>query len=178
MQNLHSQRGAVLVVSLIILLVLTMIGISSARTVLLEEKMTYASRDAKVALEVAEALTVEAERYVDSIATTGDFNSTGHLYALGDGEEDLYGSNVWSGTRSLEAEVPMLGPDGSNLKGRFFIELAGIADKEDPANDIAIMGYGQSTGGGEIKVFRIVAMGYGINDATQRILITRYGRRF
>ena len=61
MQSLNNQKGAVLVISLIILLVLTLIGVSAARTVLLEEKMTFASRDAKVALEVAEALVKAAE---------------------------------------------------------------------------------------------------------------------
>jgi type IV pilus assembly protein PilX len=176
---LSRQKGAVLVVSLIILLVLTLIGVSAARTVLLEEKMTFASRDAKVALEVAEALIRQGETYIDSITTTGDFGTTGWRRAQGEGPTDLLAEATWTNTNSQEREVAMKGPDGSSkMKGRIYIELAGNADKEDPANDITVGGYGESTGGGEIKVFRIVTLGRGISPGTTRILVSHYGKRF
>ncbi|WGL18194.1 PilX N-terminal domain-containing pilus assembly protein [Microbulbifer bruguierae] len=179
MASLRKQQGAVLVISLIVLLILTMIGMSAARTVLLQEKMTFASRDAKVALEVAEAVVKQAEAYVEGLSTTGDFGTASWLHVEGEGPDSLLDTTTWDNTNSREFEVEMLAADGtSKMKGRAYIELAGEADKEDPANDIVVGGYGQSTGGGEIKVFRIVALGVGISETTTRTIVSHYGKRF
>ncbi|WP_193166328.1 pilus assembly PilX family protein [Microbulbifer hainanensis] len=172
------QKGAVLVVCLIVLMVLTMIGVSAARTVLLEEKMTFASRDATVALEVAEALVRQGEVYVDGLSTTGDFDKINWLHTEEGGPDNMLDSATWTNANSIEREVDMEGADGQPLKGRIYIELSGNADKEDPADSITVGGYGQSTGGGEIKVFRIVALGQGIADGTERIIVSHYGKRF
>lgn len=173
-----TQRGAVLVISMIILLVLTLIGVSAARTVLLEEKMTFASRDAKVALEVAEALVKAAEVEIDNMSTTGDFGVSNHLHAEGEGPDNLLDSASWDTSNAATKEVKMEKPDGTALSGRYYIELAGIADKEDPADNITVAGYGQTTGGGEIQVFRIVAQGRGLSDGTTRTIISHFGKRF
>lgn len=178
MQRLTKQAGAVLVISLIILLVLTLIGVSAARTVLLEEKMTFASRDAKVALEVAESLVKIAEAEVESMSTTGKFGSLNHLHIQGEAPDSLLDATTWDNTNSVSTEVSMDGPDGTAMTGRYFIEIAGNAEKEDPADSITVGGYGQSTGGGEIQVFRIVARGEGINGTTTRIIISHFGKRF
>lgn len=53
--HLDKQRGAVLVVSLVMLLMLTLIGISSMSTVTLEEKMVGNMRDHNLAFQAAEA---------------------------------------------------------------------------------------------------------------------------
>lgn len=178
MHGIRGQKGAVLIVSLIVLLVLTLIGVSGARTVLLEEKMTFASRDAKTALEVAEALVKRGEKYIDGINTTDDFGTSNWLHTEGGGPDSLLDSATWDDANSKEFEVTMKGPDGSKMTGRLYVELAGNADKEDPADNITVGGYGQSTGGGEIKVFRIVALGEGIADSTTRTIVTHYGKRF
>ncbi|MEW5248926.1 pilus assembly PilX family protein [Microbulbifer sp. 2201CG32-9] len=178
MNRMAKQKGAVLVVSLIILLVLTLLGVSAARTVLLEEKMTFAARDAKVALEVAEALVRAAEQEIDGFTTTGNFGVQNHLHLQGEGPDSFLDSATWSNANSLSNAVAMNGPDGDSISGRYYIELAGSADKEDPADNITVGGYGQSTGGGEIKVFRIVARGRGITDSTSRIIVSHYGKRF
>lgn len=174
--GLCHERGAVLVVSLIVLLVLTLIGVSAARTTLLEEKMTFASRDAKVALEVAEAMVRQGERYIDGLNTTGDFDSSGWLRAEGEAPNDLLAGATWDDTNSQEREVEMT-VDGEKLKGRIFIELSGNADQEDAAGDITVGNYGGNTGGGDIQVFRIVARGEGVNPNTSRIIISHYGKR-
>ncbi|AOS96890.1 hypothetical protein AUP74_01442 [Microbulbifer aggregans] len=178
MRALSQQRGAVLVVSLIVLLVLTLIGVSAARTVLLEEKMTFASRDAKVALEVAEALVRQGEQYIDGISTTGEFGNQNWLHAEGDAPDDLLAAATWSDNSSSSFEVPMEDSKGNQLSGRMYIEIAGNADKEDPADSITVGGYGQTTGGGEVKVFRIIARGQGLTDSTTRVIVSHYGKRF
>ncbi|MEX2963807.1 PilX N-terminal domain-containing pilus assembly protein [Microbulbifer sp. TYP-18] len=177
MNRMAKQKGAVLVVSLIILLVLTLLGVSAARTVLLEEKMTFAARDAKVALEVAEASVRAAEQEIEGFITLGNFGAKNYLHREGEGPDSLLDSATWSNTNSNSITVAMKGPDGNAMSGRYYIELAGQADKEDPG-DIGVGNYNQETGGGEIRVFRIVARGQGITDSTSRIIVSHYGKRF
>ena len=59
-----NQTGSALIVSLSILLVLTILGVSAMRTTSLEEKMAGNSRDAQLAFEAAEAALREAEDFI------------------------------------------------------------------------------------------------------------------
>lgn len=62
------QQGAVLIVSLIMLLVMTLIGVSAMRATILEEKMAGNYRDSNIAFQAAEAVLRDAE---------AEFNCTG-----------------------------------------------------------------------------------------------------
>ena len=52
----HSQRGAALIVGLIILVVLTLIGVQAMRTSLVQERMAGNMRERNVAFQAAEAV--------------------------------------------------------------------------------------------------------------------------
>ena len=52
---LHTQRGAAMVIALVMLLVLTLLATASARMTLLEERMTGNTQDHNVAFQAAEA---------------------------------------------------------------------------------------------------------------------------
>ncbi len=64
--NNKHQRGAVLVISLLMLLVLTLIGVSSMGTANLEEKMAGNLRDRELAFQAAEAALRTGERYIEA----------------------------------------------------------------------------------------------------------------
>ncbi|SEA47955.1 pilus assembly PilX family protein [Microbulbifer marinus] len=175
MVSVTRQKGAVLVVSMIILLVLSLISVSAARTVLLEEKMTFASRDAKTALEAAEAILRIGESYLENrIQTTGEFGTVAGLHLEGEGPLDLFSVNSWDG-KSVEVNETI---NGQAVKGRYFIEMAGLADNMDASESITVEGYGNSTGAGQINVFRVVAQGEGLSPHTKRTIVVQYGRRF
>ena len=61
------QRGTVLLVAMIMLLVMTLLGINSMRGTALEERMAGNWRDQNIALQAAEAALREAERSLPSI---------------------------------------------------------------------------------------------------------------
>lgn len=61
------QRGAVLVVSLILLLVMTILAISSSQVVRLQERMAGNIRDMDLAFQGAEAALREGENYIQSL---------------------------------------------------------------------------------------------------------------
>lgn len=65
-----NQSGAVLVISLIMLLLLTLIGASSMQTTSLEEKMAGNLRDRNLAFQVAESALRDAELDILGIGTT------------------------------------------------------------------------------------------------------------
>ena len=65
----RSQRGAVLVVSLIVLLVLTILAVSMSQTARLQERMTGNMRDSDLAFQSAEAALRGAESKINSYDT-------------------------------------------------------------------------------------------------------------
>ncbi len=80
------QRGAALVVSLIILLVMTVIGVSAMKTTVLEEKMAANTRQRQIAFQAAEAALRDAEGWIQnnisSIADLSNFDgNTSNLYS-------------------------------------------------------------------------------------------------
>lgn len=66
-RNISAQRGAVLVVSLIFLLVLTLIGVVSMQNTTLEERMARNVYDGERAFQAAEAALREGEEWVMDI---------------------------------------------------------------------------------------------------------------
>lgn len=83
----HQQAGAVLIISLIMLLLMTIIGISSTQSTGLEEKMAGNVRDKNIAFQAAEsALKVAEARLNQTPAPTGEttpptFDGTKGYYA-------------------------------------------------------------------------------------------------
>jgi type IV pilus assembly protein PilX len=64
---LPAQRGAALITGLIFLVVLTMVGITSARMSTLEERMSGNMRDRSIAMQAAELALRDAERDIRNV---------------------------------------------------------------------------------------------------------------
>ncbi len=64
--NHTRERGATLVVALVMLVVLTLIGVQAARMALLDEKSARAGRDREIAFQAAEAALRDAWADIDS----------------------------------------------------------------------------------------------------------------
>lgn len=62
-----NQRGAVLIVSLILLLVMTILALSGSQVVRLQERMTGNLRDTDLAFQGAEAALRDAEQYIEDL---------------------------------------------------------------------------------------------------------------
>jgi type IV pilus assembly protein PilX len=76
------QRGAALIVALILLVVVSLLALSNLQTVALEEKMTGATYDRQLAFQAAEAMLKEKEGVVD----TATFPASGCSNGLCKGE--------------------------------------------------------------------------------------------
>ncbi|WP_354623372.1 PilX N-terminal domain-containing pilus assembly protein [Psychromonas sp. MME2] len=74
---LKKQSGAVLVISLIIVITLTLLVLSGTQSTLMQEKMTSAMREAHVSLEVAESGVKDAESMIENLTGVSGFSDTG-----------------------------------------------------------------------------------------------------
>jgi type IV pilus assembly protein PilX len=98
-ESQYKQTGATLAISLIILLLMTLIGVSGMKTNILEEKMVNNDRQYKVALHAAEFALREAENQIDAEAKYSNAVTTSSTDV---GERGLYlasaaSSGWWGG---------------------------------------------------------------------------------
>jgi len=174
----NGQQGAVLIVSMIILLLLTILGVTSMRNTNLEERMAGNARDRHIAFEAAEAALVDAEDFLSTVATTGAFDTTGNdgLY----NDDDTFGQIEtyvdWSGTDPTRGYITATNigtSHGVATAPKYVIQF--ISSFGTDTDRINLDNYGQGTGGGKTGLFRITARGTGASDNSIIYLQTVFG---
>lgn len=174
--NIQRQVGSALIVSLTILLVLTILGVSAMRTTSLQEKMAGNARDTDVAFQAAESAIREAERFLDTISNRDLFSiaggSTGGYYLpRGPNPEAWTIEANW--TNAVEATYTN---DQISLQPLYIIQAV---DADVGGEDEGLQG-GIGYGGGgvtpEYGIFQITARGFGVSPNSRVMLQTMYGR--
>ena len=95
------QSGVVLVISLVMLLLLTLIGLTGMQTTTLEEKMAGNAKDRNLAFQAAESTLLEAEKFILANSTTSStYSGSAGLLDTGDSEPDFLNSATWAATNS------------------------------------------------------------------------------
>jgi len=174
--KVKNQRGSILIVSLMILVVLTMIGVSSMTTSSLQERMAGNFRDRQIAFQAAEMTLAYAEEFArNNINSPSVFNGTNGYYSTYNGPTNLsaFDASWWTttGSQALPTTIPQV-----RTQPRFVIEYRGdIGEKE--GTSIGLSGYGESSGGGAISNFRVTVRATGLSDNTMVILQSNYGKR-
>lgn len=158
--NTHTrkqQSGVVLVISLIMLLLLTIIGVTSMQVNTLEEKMTGNSRDQNIAFQAAESTLKEAEIFIlnNPIDSTFYTGSNG-LLDIADNEPANFFTHGWSGSDSATTTANYGNNFGLIADPRYIIKKV----SQTPAN-----------GSDPLRTyFRITARAQGASANTQVIL--------
>ena len=75
--NMKKQEGVALVIGLILLLVITVIGINSMKSALLQEKMSSTLKNRELADAAALTMLVAAERYLYNYYSIGNNTTLG-----------------------------------------------------------------------------------------------------
>lgn len=167
------QKGAALLTSLLILLVLSLLAVASMQNVSMQERMVSANRDAQVALEATEDAAREAEARLDNdVVTLGDFGVADGLYTKATAP-DMFSSTTWSSNDSVAASNPGSLPQAP----RYFIEHIGPVTNEEIINDMAIGNYAGAAPSSPPEGFRIVAWSSGNSGQTFRVIEVYYGKR-
>lgn len=176
------QQGAVLAVTLIILLVLTLIVVRSSDEVVLQEKMSVAHRDAHISLMAAEIAIAEAKTYIaSSISPSTDFSDAGvgGLFSIGNGPVDVFDKDVWADGSGQYREAVLSSTElGSGVQARYYIEDLGtpnsVSSGTGAGGGLVLGGHGDLTGGSGMtnkKVLRIVVRAAGLDGNTERVLV-------
>jgi len=152
------ERGAVLITALVMLLLLTLIGVTGTRTLLLDEQMSSNLHDHTVALEAAEAALLDGEAFVTELVNLTPFTGAGGLLGINDMEPTFTPALVWDdgNSRRYRSTLQLVGVQ----QPRWMVKLIGSKATETPSRAVG-RGYGSGGGGGTLWLFRITAIGYG-----------------
>ncbi len=171
---LKKQSGAILVVSLIMLLLLTLIGVAGSQVTGLEEKMASNSRDQNLSFQAAEAALRAAEEKILKKDTTAEFRSTLErgLFGANESLPNYFDSRTWNNSAfSFNSGIAEIG-----TQPKYFIKY--VRDST-PANIENCSGYGQGAKCEAIvSYFIITARGTGAMDTSQSYVRLYYAKRF
>ena len=170
----HRQEGAVLVVTLMILLVVTLLTVSNMRSSVLEEKMAGNTNDRNVAFQAAESALREGETFLEGIVSLGDFQGQAGLFGRTDDEPVFYNGTTWSdSTNHVVAGTDV----GTYQRPQYFIKnMTTVPGAKGALN---MSGYGDNKGSGDVTIFRVTVKATGTSaDSAEVILRTQYGRIF
>ncbi len=171
----HSkQTGAVLVVSLMLLVVMTLIGVTSMRSSIMEEKMAGNARDTMLAMEAAETALLDGEDYlantINSLAVAFNGDPQEGLYAMGTNPNPL-AQATWANSIAYRDTYT-----GVGSQPRFIIEHIGAISEADDSLDI--VSYDSVDSLGTPHAFRVTARGTGGTDSAVVLLRSNFVRDF
>ena len=172
----RQQRGWILVIGLVVLVMLSIIAIALMRTTMVEEKMAGANRDINLSFEAAETALRGAEIFIESQPDDSLFTTTGTgIYAQGTDPGNTEPNaflTPWSDTNS---RILSSAPTGVTTAPRYMIKKVGESGDEGSLN---LGGYGETDLSQKSVIYRITARGTGGNDSTQTVLRSHYARAY
>lgn len=179
-QTQNRQTGAALIISLIILLLLTIIGVTGMKTTVLEERMAGNMRDKELAFEAAEAALREAEAFMETVFTVGAFNADGSDGLYDDSILDIWTAVDWTnsdvGNTNEAIPAPTALPYGG-ATGSYVVQYIADSEEDDISGGHNLINIGQGTGGGSTSIFRITVRGTGPSGNAVVVLQSIYGRQ-
>ncbi len=173
--SLARQTGAVLIISMIILLIMTLIGVTAMNTTTLEEKMAGNSADVNLAFQAAEAALRDGEQNLISTQPSEPATCSSapcNFWQINSSAiSGLSGRDQgWWAGHGLE-----YGASGTKDLALVKSDPYYIVEYMDYRADNKDVGYGIPAGA---TIYRVTASGTGGADTTQVILQTTYVKRF
>ena len=170
------QLGVALFISLVLLLVLTIIGVSSVQTTSLEMRMTRNDHDRVLAFQAAESALRDGENQLEGIAAVTLFTATGNngLYTVADMDDPEHWETEATWTTAANHITAGTTMAGVATPPRYIIEhLASVLQE----NNAYQQGDPYAAGAVDrIEIFRITAVGNGGSNQAQVTLQSTYGR--
>jgi type IV pilus assembly protein PilX len=175
---MNKQRGVALFISLVLLLVLTIIGVSAVQTTSLEERMARNTHDSVLAFEAAEVALRSGETFLrTNVNSTALFPVGGNngLWKASDyGQaEHWQQANIWTGANSVQ--LPNNSIAGVAEQPRYIIEwVASVQRNDNPY----MQGSSYAALFDRIEIFRVTARGIGGSPNARVMLQSTYGLIF
>lgn len=164
-----------LFICLVLLLGMTLVGVSSVNTTTLEERMARNTRDALLSFQAAEAALREGEDFVENdVASTATFTAGGAdgMWSVADfGEVPRWEmAGVWTDARSRVADADI---GGVSAPPRYLVEHLTSVELTDASSVQIRSGYEDRP---RVEIFRITALGFGGTADARTFLQSNYGR--
>lgn len=190
-----SERGAALIVTLLMLIAVLMLGMSAAQIALQAEKASRNERERQIAFQAAEAALMDAEMDIENAAGTTSRSpvfardrADGFTPGCGAGYGNVYLGlcsraedgvpPIWQTIDFLDQSAQARSVPYGRFTGQSFQTGKGVLPGRPPRYIIELMTYnmpGAGAGMEDITYFyRITAIGFGARDATQVVLQTFY----
>lgn len=168
MKMVRHEKGAVLLLSLVILLVLTLLAVSGMQGSIMQERMSTAQRDGLFALEIAESGMREAEEILDDLDDLSAFGTTSGYYDGTDSTTEMpspYEASTWEDSDNFIEGTAVDGVTPS-----FMFEYKGTVDVDSESElplDLSTYGTEDSE---EYYYARIVVRASGPSGSSMRML--------
>ena len=176
--NRKQQRGVALVVSLIILVSLTMLGLTSIQRTTNDLSMAGNQRETGLMFQAAEVGLTAAENYIENVSTSvADFDNPGDGLITVPATDtsytnpDYFDEATWSASStqlltSLEVKE----------QPRYMIEYLGERCNNCPALLAIGGGYGGQPAGERVDIYRSTARGVGLTGNFARYVQSYWGK--
>ena len=177
----QKQRGVALVISLIILVSLTMLGLTSIQRTTTDLSMAGNQRETGLMFQSAEIGLVGAENLIDQSTSNGDFNDQNGLFSV-QANNPAYNApkyfldTTWLPNVSQQAGTSLVNDFGIDAEPRFLVEYLGDR-KQNPLAAINIGGYGSQQPGDIVSIYRSTARGVGMTGNSFRFVQSYYGKK-
>jgi type IV pilus assembly protein PilX len=178
-QSQSKQSGTALVTSLVMLLIMTMIGVGSLKSTLMQEKMAGNVWDAGAAFQATEIGLRDGEDFIESLVTPALFSTTatptiGLLSAIAT-EFDYLDTAAWNASSAIQST----GEFSAVEQPPFFV-IKHVKDATGSGGNDSIMvrSYESNPAGTNVSVFKITSKGSGRTASARSILQIYYAKRF
>jgi type IV pilus assembly protein PilX len=172
-QYTHRQSGVTLVISLIILIALTILGLTTMQSTRTEVSMAGNLREAGITFNAAEAGLSDAEGFVNGTTTKNVFtNPNAGLYSKTDEDPDYFDDATWAASQNASTTLPHV-----IEQPKFVVKYLGDRSQNEAAA-INIGGYGSGQPGKTVSNFRVTAKGFGQTNNSVRYVQSYYGKEF
>ncbi len=168
--QIRGQSGFALIMSLLLLVVLTILGLTSSQSTRTEIAMAGNMRESDMAFQVAELGLASAEQFVQDNNKSA-YNDNSGLISLTGMDPDYFDKANWDGVQVSSANIP-----NAYSQPLFIIKHLG----ERSQNDVALVnigGYGTAQPGKIVSNYRATAKGGGQTDSASRMVQSYYGQQ-
>lgn len=175
--KIDQQAGVVLVFCLVMLLLLTMLGLSGVQSTSMQERMARNARDVNLAFQATEAAIRDAEKYLQAnINGLGPFQAAGangnglYLSAAFDQIPNWRIAGLWDSGNVIVVSTQIV---GVAVQPKYIIEYVRTVSSD--ADLLNIDNIGQDTGGGLVDIYRVTAYGTGGSPTSHVMIQSTYG---
>jgi type IV pilus assembly protein PilX len=173
----HKQQGVALVVSLIILVSLTMLGLTSIQRTTTDLSMAGNQREIGLMFQAAEMGLVQAEDFIENSNTNADFSDPSlGLHTVQANVTTYNGPKYFDASEWTSKSQTATTSLAAYEQPRYMIEYLGDR-KQNALAAVNIGGYGTQTTGEIVSIYRSTARGVGLTGNSFRYVQSYFGKK-